>query len=81
MILNKQTYWSDNFEFHNTILELVKSVNFLCFQISYNSNFGHIIGDCVSKAEKMGNMVLQVIKTDSDVSVNDTEQPCLLPLH
>ena len=57
MILTKQTYRSDKFEFHNTNLECVRSFNYLGFQISYNGKFRRIIDDRVSKAGKTGNMV------------------------
>ena len=69
MILTKQTYRSDKFEFHNTNLECVRSFNYLGFQISYNGKFRRIIDDRVSKAGKTGNMVLQAIKADFNVSV------------
>ena len=69
MILTKQTYRSHKFEFHNTNLECVRSFNYLGFQILYNGKFRRIIDIRVSEAGKTGNMVLQAIKTDFDVSV------------
>ena len=69
MILTKQTYRSDKFEFHNTNLECVRSFNYLSFQFSYNGKFRRIIDDRQSKAGKTGNMVLEAIKTDFNVSV------------
>ena len=55
--------------YNGTLLECVKSFNYLGFEISHNGKFSNLINDRVLKAEKTNNMVLQAIRTDKNVSV------------
>ena len=55
--------------YNGTLLECVKSFNYLGFEISHNGKFSNLINDRVLKAEKTSNMVLQAIRTDKNVSV------------
>ena len=52
--------------YNGTLLECVKSFNYLGFEISHNGKFSNLINDRVLKAEKTSNMVLQAIRTDKN---------------
>ena len=69
MVLTKQRYKTERFMYNGTLLECVKSFNYLGFEISHNGKFSNLINDRVLKAEKTSNMVLQAIRTDKNVSV------------
>ena len=69
MVLTKQRYKTERFMYNGTLLECVKSFNYLGFDISRNGKFSNLINDRVLKAEKTSNMVLQAIMTDKNVSV------------
>ena len=69
MVLTKQTYQTERFRYNGTLLECVKSLNYLALEISHNGKFSNLIKDRVLKAAKTSNMVLQAIMTDKNVSV------------
>ena len=51
MVLTKQRYKTERFMYNGTLLECVKSFNYLGFEISHNGNFSNLINDRVLKAE------------------------------
>ena len=69
MVLTKQRYKTERFVYYGTLLENVKSFNYLGFEISHNRKFSNLINYRVLKAMKTSNMVLQAIRTDKNVSV------------
>ena len=69
MVLTKQRYKTERFMYNGTLIEYVKSFNYLEFEISHNGKFSNLIKDRVLKAEKTSNMVLQAIRTDKNASV------------
>ena len=68
-VLSKQMYTPAWFKYGGVPLQAAKSINHLGFVISYNGKYGNLIYDCVMKAKGVSNMVLQALRTNTNVSV------------